>query len=128
MTNSRIIYTYSRKQAIADGEQILLNNYFPNICSHFYKYPVYMTRIIWEKIIQLAEKNIQSIDVSIYDILFMSVTNLSHLKINQSRVEFKLYLPFTKDKQELENLIAECGPKDIDDPSPCIIIMTNSDL
>lgn len=128
MTKPEIIYAYSRKQALQDGEQILINNYFPKICSYFYKYTVYITRVIWEEIIQLAETNIQSIENSINDILFMSINNSSRFKTSQNRVEFKLYLPFTEEEWKIKHLIAECGPEDIDNSLPCITIITPFDL
>lgn len=43
-TESDLIYTYTRKQAIKDGEQVLLKGEKAELAKDIYKYPVYLTR------------------------------------------------------------------------------------
>lgn len=118
-SNSYIIYSYSRKQAIADGEQILLNDVHPKPCSHIYKYPVYLTSPVYEQAKTFADKTQQNLQIVILNLLSTSAKASTPLSPSLRKFE----MPWGD-----TTFFAECGPTDIDDPSPAITIMTEHDL
>lgn len=42
---------------------------------------------------------------------------------DSDRLPFQLYVLNTNGSPRLVNLVAECGPRDLDDPSPAITVM-----
>lgn len=119
-----LMYSYSRIQALKDGEQIDLSLEYSSLCRKYYKHKVFMTRTIWDYIISLEDH--QYLEDSIGDILFMSVYGTNRKFLDNSTVKFEVLLPI--DNPKPWTLISQCGPQDIDDPKPCITILTKEEL
>lgn len=121
MNQKDLIYSYTRKQALKEGLQVCVSDLFP--CeTRMYKYPVYFTQQVWELC--------QGKGVVVWDICYMAA--IIGQNQNDSIVEFDvIVLNASKTPDFLEDndnapcytLWAECGAKDINDPTPVITIM-----
>jgi hypothetical protein len=121
---SDLIYAYTRKQAIEDGEQILLEGDLGKLAAEHYKHPVYLTRAVWDVVERAVnnQKYCNDWECVIHDILWMSRRNLgvggSHL--------FQVIIRGAGRKQ-IYQMVIECGVTDIDNPMPCLTIMFRED-
>jgi hypothetical protein len=131
MNDSHIIDAYSRKEALEDGEQICLSDKFPDECK-LYKYPVYCTLEVWILIESAVNNPKFANDFAgiVWDILFMSTKAPGRKMLNEFTCEFVLIVQGANRKPDYQSdrlphyrLISQCGPNDIDDPSPCITLM-----
>lgn len=116
----------TRRQAIEEGEQLPAHiGELAEVTRSLYYYPVFMTRAVYE-LIEDAIASGQADFLGVWhDILFMS--RFYRREIDRSTVRFLVEIPNERGKQITHELIAKCGPTDIDDPSPCITIMTRED-
>lgn len=131
-----IIDVYSRKQAIADGVQVLAN---PDTTKEAgIKFPVYFTQTAYNKYVKVPEgmEGIQDEDARLWDIFTMfkyyargSDSNQITFKVSVSIPDGgnwtpnEKYEPSTGRDQRLVTLFSEIGHFDFDDPSPAITIM-----
>ena len=124
MQQEKLLYAYTRKQALKDGMQHLLNGELTKEAG--YKYPVIITNTILN-LIELSIKNtICDFEGIVWDILHMSKLGK---KLSEDTVKFQVYISMSNTKKpKLFTFFAQCGALDIDDPSPCITIMTSEDL
>jgi len=114
-TENDIIYSYTRKQAIADGEQVEVDN------MGRFKFPVYITRVV-NNIIQRTIKNSCSdLEGVLWDIYTMATSHLAK-KLSPSEVKFTVRIG----RKDYELFMA-CGATDIDDPSPRMTVMVAED-
>lgn len=119
-----IISSYTRKEALDDGYQICLSTEYPKLCSQFYSIPIYITKTVWDRIVDLDAQKKQKIRDSLFDLLYMSINSPEFKRLTRSLVEFKFFLPFEGTSHStLVTLMAECGAIDMHDPRPCITIM-----
>ena len=129
-----IISIYSRKEAVADGVQVLAD---PKITKEAgFKFPVYMTQSVWNKYVEVPKgyEGIQDLEGRLWDILTM--LRYAANRCDSNIVEFKVSvtLPDKGDwtkyekmcgesrTQRLVTLSSEIGPNEYDDPSPVITI------
>ena len=129
-TPADIVYSYTRKQALEDGEQVLLEGELGEMARSRpigYKYPVYLTRSVWALVEMAASNKKHCNDVKgvIWDILWMSRTYCRPL--DPMTTEFRLTITGTG-RRRLHTLIIQCGPTDIDDPAPCLTVMHPSEM
>lgn len=124
MDESNVIFTYTRKQAIADGEQVCISELYPSDCRLF-KYPVYFTR----KVLSLLG-NSDDCGGIVWDICYMSLKSPSRVKLNESTYKFSLIIQndliepdFYEDGLPCYTLIVQVGATDFDDPAPAVTIM-----
>lgn len=130
----KIIYTYTTKEAVADGFLVLVAESQSREAG--IKFPVYLTRAVWDKYVEVPKgmEGEQDVQGRLWDILWMFMwaakTNSSSLMM----FKFGCRLPYTgeweqNEKMEVDRLMrtitlkAVIGPQDIDDPSPAIFIM-----
>jgi hypothetical protein len=121
-SNDDIIHTYSRKEALEDGFQVDANiGEFAEVTKQHYKFPVYMTRGVYELIEQAVKNERWANDWKgvWHDILWMS--RVMKRYIDESTVEFQVIIRGAGRKTKY-TMIAQVGPMDIDDPSPAITI------
>jgi hypothetical protein len=119
-SNFELIYSYSRAQAIKDGLQVCVSEQFPDD-TRVFRYPVYFTNEVW----QLC----QGQGVIIWDICYMAaLASKAHIT-DTSVIQFSLIVEgaerqpdFLEDGFPCYRLLAECGAKDLDDPTPSITI------
>ena len=119
MNQTDLIYSYTRKQAIEDGLQVCVSDLFPHD-TRMYKYPVYFTQKVWELCQGKGE--------IVWDICYMAA--IIGQNQNDSVIEFDVIVldaqrkpDFLEDNAPCYTLWAECGAKDINDPTPVITIM-----
>jgi hypothetical protein len=121
-----VIYAYTRKQAIEDGYQVLLTDDYAKLARQAgWKYPVYLTRGVWDLIEQAIEAKKQCNDMSgvLWDVLFMARFGQD---ITQDTRAFTVIITGCGRKRN-HLLYIQVGPTDIDDPRPAITIMLPED-
>ena len=87
-----------------------------------YRYPVFFTKAVW----QLCQEK----GVIVWDICYMSVLASKAQKTDSPIINYSVIVEGAKRRPDfLDNncpcyfLLAECGAKDINDPTPVITIM-----
>lgn len=121
-----VIYSYTRKQAIEDGHQVLLTEKYAELaCDAGWKYPVYLTRSVWDLMEQsVASKQDGDMTGVLWNILVMA--RFGDDIANDTRA-FKMMISGCYDKKRLREIYLQVGPTDIDDPAPAITIMLPED-
>ena len=124
-TFGQVIYTYTRKQAIADGSQIKLEGEHAKIARQVgWKYPVYLTSSVWALIEEAVENGRDDIGTVLWDIVRMARFGKN---ISQDTRIFQVIITGTGHMRN-HRLYLQVGPTDFDDPSPAITIMLPEDL
>ncbi len=117
-----LIYTYTRKQAIADGLQIDVTN---TAAEAGLRFPTYVTRGVWEKYVAVPP-NVAGQDEAgrLWDVVWMLRFGIIRSKPGQSRITFALYVRQSDNHPaRLMSLRATAGAVDMDDPAPAITVM-----
>jgi len=132
--NMQVIFTYTTKEAVADGTLVRVSDYMSKECG--IKYPVYLTRAVWDKYVKVPAGMEFEQDLSgrMWDILWM-FRNVA-ARNPEALLMFKLNcrLPDKGDCEKNEKidgdrltrtvtLKAFITAQDFDDPSPAIFIM-----
>jgi hypothetical protein len=114
-----VIASYTRAQALADGEQIEVTATAREAGITF---PVFLTRAVWSEFVEVPE-SVTGQDESgrLWDIIWMLRT--AARQTSGPLLRFQLYVRNDNRKPKLVSLKAECGPRDIDDPQPAITVM-----
>lgn len=123
-----IMYAYTRKEAIENGDQVLLTGKDADAAREAgYRYPVYLTRSINELIKRAVanKKHCNDRDGVLWDILWMS--RRMPTEINASTMSFPVIITGVGRKRNHRFLI-QCGAKDIDDATPVLTIMHPSEI
>lgn len=114
--NEDIIYAYTRKNALEDGVQVLLNGESGDMAKQCgYKWPVYMTHSVLAIIEEAIEKRKGYLCFNgiLWDILHMS--RVASRQTSPQSVEFEV-----KIAGKIYTMWVETGATDIDDPTPCL--------
>ena len=116
-----VIYSYTRKEAIADGVLIDLTANFPDETGLF-KYPVACTAAVWSLIDAGATnpRHHQTHAGIIWDILYMSIHGKTRI-LSEAEHIFCVSIKGAGMHRNF-NLKAVCGAND--DLTPCITILT----
>lgn len=115
-----VIYAYTRKQAVEDGEQVDLSE-ADAVKEAGFQFPVYMTRRVWDVCVEVPDnKPTQDLQGRMWDVLWMARNAIKRANGNQTNFVVKVV---TEKGARNQFLVAMCGPKDIDDASPAITIM-----
>ncbi len=117
------IYTYTRKQAIEDGYQILLTGKDAQAAKEVgYKFPVYLTTGIVDLMNRASDNKRcpSSWDGILWDILFMS--RRASRPVNSYTSKFQVIINGAG-RQRYYKFIIQCGPTDFDNPEPALTIM-----
>ena len=137
-----VIDTYSTKQAVEDGFLVLVDQKISKEAG--IKYPVYLTRAVWDKYVELPDgfENVQDLDGRLWDVLYMFM--FAARTCNQQTLMYKLNVVLA-DKGDWEanekldpdldgnrnmrlvTLKSVIQAQDFDDPSPAIFIMKPSE-
>jgi hypothetical protein len=123
----QVIHSYTRKEAIENGEQILATGELANIAKSIgYKYPVYMTRGVFE----LIEKAVSNQEhCNDWKGVFNDVMTMSRhcaRAINMSCSQFICIITGTG-RVRKHTFYLEVGAMDINDPAPVMTLMLPSD-
>jgi len=130
----KIIASYTRKEAVADGIQVPIYSAITKEAD--IKYPVFFTRGVWDKYVVVPEgMSHQNEEGRLWDILFMFSLQARKTDSAELKFQFCCQLPDTGDWTKYEKvcegnrqlrevtLKAVIGPLDLDDPSPAITII-----
>lgn len=114
------IYTYTRKDALADGFQIEVTETAREVGITF---RTFINRTVWDGFVKVPP-GVEAQDERgrLWDILWMLRTAI-HAGRGGSEIAFGCYVRNTNRRPRLERFKATCGPVDIDDPAPAITIM-----
>lgn len=116
-----VIYAYTRKQAIEDGEQVEVST---TAAEAGIRFPVFLTRAVYDAYVAVPP-NVSGQDESgrLWDIVWMMRFAIKSSRSDTDRIPFSLYVRNDNRKPKLVNLIAACGAMDIDAPQPAITVM-----
>ena len=119
------IYTYTRKQAIADGFQIDVTK---TAQEAGIKFPVFITRAVWDQFVTVPPGVTGQDEAGrLWDIVWMTRFAIIRSRPGADRIQVGLYVRNDNRRSRLVKLIATCGALDIDDPQPAITVMTIDD-
>lgn len=116
------IHTYTRAEAVEDGFQVTANEGdFAEVTQQHYKYPVYMSRAVFNLIEKAVnnKKHCNDYKGIWHDILHMS--KVHYRPIGETARLFKVIIKGAA-RQSIFYMVIECMPHDIDDPSPCYYV------
>ena len=116
-----VIYSYTRKQAIADGFQVEVSQTAQEAGIRF---PVFLTRTVFDAYVTVPP-NVSGQDEAgrLWDIVWMLRFAIRKAANGQDRMPFALYVRNDYRAPRLVKLIATCGALDMDDPQPAITVM-----
>ncbi len=119
-----VIYSYTRAQAIADGEQVEVTK---TAAEAGIRFPVFLTRAVYDQFVTVPPGvSCQDEAGRLWDVVWMlrcAIGKPIHMTDERDRVMFSLYVRNDNDRPRLVKLRATCGPLDIDDPQPAITVM-----
>jgi hypothetical protein len=115
-----IIYAYTRAQALADGVQVDVST---TAQEAGFRFPVFLTRGVFDKFVSVPE-GIECQDEAgrLWDILWMLKNAIRQNRGDAGRLTFQLFVRNDNRRAKKVTLFAECGARDINDPSPAITV------
>ena len=116
-----IIFSYTRKQALADGFQVEVT---ATAQEAGIKFPVFITRTVFDAYVAVPP-GVTGQDESgrLWDIVWMLRFAILRSRPGTDRIPVALYVRNDNRAARLIKLFATCGPLDIDDPQPSITLM-----
>ena len=116
-----VIFSYTRKQAIADGFQVDVSTVATEAGIRF---PVFLTRSVFDAYVTVPP-NVSGQDEAgrLWDVVWMLRFAIRKAAQGHSRLPFALYVRNDNRAPRLVKLIATCGAFDMDDPKPAITVM-----
>ncbi len=116
-----VIHAYTRAEAIEDGQQVDVTTVAAEAGIRF---PVFLTRSVYYQFVTVPD-GVAGQDESgrLWDIVWMLRDAIRRSRSGSDRIPVTLYVRNTKRPPKLVNLMAVCGPLDIDDPQPAITVM-----
>jgi hypothetical protein len=117
-----VIYAYTRAQAIADGEQVELTDDLTQMAQQLYKYPIYLTRSVFDLIERAVNNKRHCNDWKgvLWDILYMS--QKTGRRLDPQTTQFTVIITGAA-RKKYHTFLIQCGPIDIDNPAPALTIM-----
>jgi hypothetical protein len=116
-----VIYSYTRKQALADGVQVEVTKIAQEAGI---KYPMFLTRAVFDAYVAVPpDVSGQDEAGRLWDVVWMLRFAIQRAKRGVERLPFALYVRNDNRAAKLVKHIAVAGPLDIDDPAPCITVM-----
>ena len=116
-----VIYTYTRAHAIADGFQVDATTTAQEAGIRF---PVFIARAVYDAYV-IVPPDVAGQDEAgrLWDVLTMLRHAIRQSQPGKTRLPFALYVRNDNRRPRLRKLIAACGPLDVDDPQPAIVVM-----
>jgi len=117
----KIVYAYTRAQAVADGVQVEVTAVAKEAGIRF---PVFLTRTVFDAFVTVPP-GVSGQDEAgrLWDIIHMTRFAVQRARSAANHVPVVLYVRNDHRAPKLVKLIATCGPLDIDDAQPAITIM-----
>ena len=121
----KVIYAYTRSQAVADGEQVEVTK---TSAEAGIRFPVFLTRAVFDGYVSVPPGvGGQDERGRLWDVLWMLRFAILKARPAQDRLSFALYVSNDNHRPRLVKLLATCGALDMDDPSPAITVMLPGD-
>ena len=116
-----IIYAYTRKQAVEDGEQVDVS---ATASEAGIRIPVFLTRRAYHNYVTVPPEAIGQDEAGrLWDIVWMLRLAIKCFDSTDDRIKFAHYCKNDSRHALMVELIATCGPLDMDTPQPAITIM-----
>jgi hypothetical protein len=123
----QVIHSYTRQEAIEDGEQILASGELANIARSIgYKYPVYMTRGVFELVEKAVNNQKHCNDWNGVFNDLMTMSRHCARAISPSCNQFVCIITGTG-RVKTHTFYLEVGAMDINDPEPVMTLMLPND-
>jgi hypothetical protein len=117
----KVIYAYTRKQALADGFQVDVT---VTAQEAGIRLPVFLTRAVFDAYVTVPEGVVAQDEAGqLWDIVWMLSFAIRKARSGQDRLPFALYVRNDNHRPKLVKLIASCGALDMDDPQPANTVM-----
>ena len=117
----RLVYSYTRAQAVADGVQVEVTKTAQEAGIRF---PMFLTRAVYEAYVTVPpDVTGQDEAGRLWDVVWMTRFGILRARPGVDRIPVALYVRNDNHRAKLVKLIAQCGPLDIDDPAPAITVM-----
>jgi len=117
----KVVYTYTRAQALADGFQVEVSN---TAVEAGITFPVFLTRAVFDAYVAVPPGVTGQDEAGrLWDVLWMLRFAIRKAQTGEHRLPFALYVRNDNQRPRLVKLLAACGPVDIDDPRPAITVM-----
>ena len=114
-----VVYSYTRAQAIEDGEQVLVPEKISREAG--FLWPVYLTGSVYRGCVEVPPGvTCQDEDGRLWDVLWMA---RNAVRERATSTPFTVYVRNDNRKPKPHLLVMQSGPLDIDDASPAITIM-----
>jgi hypothetical protein len=116
-----IIYAYTRKQAVEDGEQVDVS---ATAAEAGIRFPVFLTRRVFDAYVTFPP-NVSCQDEAgrIWDLISMLRFAIQGSRNGCARIAYSLYVRNDNRRPRLVKLVAACGAHDMDSPEPAITVM-----
>jgi hypothetical protein len=115
------IYTYTRKQALADGFQVDVTT---TAAEAGIRFPFFITRAVFDAYVAVPPGVTGQDEAGrLWDLVWMTRFGIIRSGKGRERIPVALYVRNDNHRSKLVKLIATCGPLDIDDPQPAITLM-----
>lgn len=116
-----IIFSYSRAQAVADGEQVEVSKVAGEAGIRF---PVFLTHMAFDKYVAVPpDVTGQDEAGRLWDIVWMLRLAMRRARPAVNRIPLALYVRNDNQSPRLVKLVGVCGALDLDDPQPAITVM-----
>jgi hypothetical protein len=116
-----VIYSYTRRQAVADGVQVEVTTTAQEAGIRF---PVFLTRTVYDAYVTVPPGVTGQDEAGrLWDVLTMARFAILRSRPGCDRLPVALYVRNDNRRPRLVRLTAVCGPLDIDDPKPAITVM-----
>lgn len=117
----KIIYSYTRKQALADGVQVDVS---ATAKEAGIKFPVFLTRAVFDAYVAVPPGVSEQDEAGrLWDILWMTRHAIQKSQPGADRIVVELFVRNNNRKPKLVKLLAVCSALDIDDPTPAITVL-----
>ena len=118
---TEIIYAYTRKQALEDGFQVDVSS---TAAEAGITFPVFLTHTVYDAYVTVPPYvTCQDEAGRLWDIVWMLRFAIKRLNGGDDRVTYSLHVANDNRRARLVQLVATCGPLDMDKPQPAITIM-----
>jgi hypothetical protein len=119
------IHIYSRKEALADGEQVDVSKFASEASI---KFPVFFTRMAYGQSVAVSEDMKKEDEIArLRHVLKILRNAIEECNIRTDRLRFRITINDEGIRVERVLLMAVCGPIDVDDPRPAITVMLPQD-
>ena len=120
-----IIFSYTRKQALADGVQIDVSE---TAREAGIKFPVFLTRTVYDAYVSVPPGVTGQDEAGrLWDVLWMTRHAIQNAQSGADRIVVELFVRNDNRKPRLVKLVAVYGPLDIDASEPAITIMVQGE-